>query len=221
MKANEIGMRIRKLRESLNLSQKEFAQKMNLNQGTLSGIEKGVRGIKKGIGVDFIIKLNQTFKVDSNWLLTGEGKHKDLPVIAADARAEYTAETKYPAYPIINDVPAGYPETPLDDEIRAYFYIPDVPKNAFGLRVVGKSMEPDLFEGDIVVVNPNDLEIRKGEVGIFRHLGGTTIKICIPLPDDKGFILQPRNSRYEPILVTGDSDCTLIGKVIFKIVKYK
>ena len=214
---DDIGVRIKKLRSRLKLSQSDFAQKSGISYGGVAEIETG----KRSLTVKTIMRICKAFDVDPTWLLTGEGKHKDLPVIAAEARAEYTAETKYPAYPIINDVPAGFPETPLDDEIRAYFYIPGVPKNVFGLRVVGKSMEPDLFEGDIVVVNPNDLEIRKGEVGIFRHQGGTTIKICIPLPDDKGYILQPRNSRYEPILVTGDSDCTLIGKVIFKIVKYK
>jgi len=216
-----IGERIKKIRISKNLSQHEFGIRVGLSSGAISDIEKGIRGQKKGIGHEALVKISKVFNIDPTWLLTGEGKHKDLPVIAADSKAEYGAEIKYPAMPIINDVPAGYPEMPLDDEIRAYFYIPGVPKNAFGLKVTGRSMEPDLFEGDIVVVNPNDLEIRKGEVGIFRHQGGTTIKICIPLPDDKGFILQPRNSRYEPLLVTGDADCTLIGKVIFKIVKYK
>ncbi len=74
---------------------------------------------------------------------------------------------------------------------------------------------------DIVIVNPNQLELKKWKIGVFRYQGGATIKICMPLPGNKGMILQARNPRAESYVVTPDTECTVIGKVIFKIVKCK
>lgn len=70
---------------------------------------------------------------------------------------------------------------------------------------------------DKVIVDPGYEEVKKGELGVFRVNEDTTIKRCLPIQD--GYILQPANPGYEPILVTGDTECTLIGKVIYKIVK--
>jgi len=216
-----LGLRIKKLRESLNLSQDEFGRKVGISSGAICGIEKGVRGLKKGIGVDVFLRMSQVFKVDLSWLITGEGKNKETPLIIADLKLKDSFENKYPAFPVVNRVPAGYPDYPLDDEVRYYFYIPNVPKSAFGLIVDGVSMEPELYTGDIVIVNPNQLELKKGEIGVFRYQGGATIKICMPLPGNKGFLLQARNPRSESYIVTSDTECTVIGKVIFKIVKCK
>ncbi len=105
-----------------------------------------------------------------------------------------------------------------------------------GVKVVGyltidemKRVAIDFKEGqhspgeieDILIVNPNQLVLKKEEIGVFRHQGGTTIKICMPLPGNKGMILQARNPRAESYVVTPDTECTVIGKVIFKIVKCK
>lgn len=215
-----LGNRIKKIRRINNMTLEEFGIKVGLSPSAVRGIEENLRGQKKGIGTETIIRICKAFKVNSSWLLFGDESNKDLPMIATDIKNEYKSEPKYNALPIINNVPAGYPDYPLDDEIRSYFYIPGVPKNAFGLIVDGVSMEPELFTGDIVIVNPNQLELRKGEIGVFRYHGGTTIKICMPLPDNKGFLLQARNPRSESYIVT-DETCTIIGKVIFKIVKCK
>ena len=90
-------------------------------------------------------------------------------------------------------------------------------KQAFDLYVSGKSMEPEIADGDIVIVNPGITELKKGELGVFRIHNETTIKRCVPIKN--GYILQPTNPQYEPILIHDDTECILIGKVIYKIVK--
>jgi len=212
-----IGKRIKKIRISLGLSQDEFGHKIGLSSGTISNIEKESQGNKKGVGAEILKKIAQTYNVSLDWLLLGSGKHKEVPAIVAESREEYDTK-KLIAIPVINDVPAGYPEYPvLDDEIRDHVYLPRVPKQAFGLYVSGDSMKPEINNGDIVIVNPNIQEVKKGEIGVFRINAETTVKYCVPLDD--GFLLQPANPSYKPILVSGDVECNVIGKVIYKIVR--
>ena len=136
----------------------------------------------------------------------------------AEPKSEYDISTKLTPVPVINEVPAGYPAYPeINDHISAFVYLPKISKNTFGLYVSGKSMEPEIADGDIVIVNPGIKELKKGELGVFRIHNETTIKRCIPIKN--GCILQPTNPQYEPILIHDDTECILIGKVIYKIVK--
>lgn len=213
----EIGDRIKRLRVSYNLTLEEFGRKIGLSSGSLSDIERGNVGTKRGIGTEALKRIVKAFKIDLNWLVTGEHRTKVLPYIVAEPREGY-GEKKYVAVPVINEVPAGYPVYPdIEDHVRSHVYLPNVPKRAFGLYVSGKSMEPEINDGDIVIVDPGYEEIKKGELGVFRVNGEATIKYCTPIED--GYILQPANRDYGPILITGDTECTLIGKVIYKIIK--
>ncbi|MCU0917212.1 MAG: XRE family transcriptional regulator [Planctomycetes bacterium] len=111
--------------------------------------------------------------------------------------------------PIINKVAAGYPtdfndlDYPVgiaDDYVRC----PDLhDPNAFAVRVVGDSMEPRFYEGDIVIFSPA-VEVRNGDDCFVRFTmpHETTFKRVFFEKDNK-FRLQPRNERYSPTLVDG------------------
>ncbi len=61
--------RIKQVRDELNLTQKEFSEKIGFAQTSYSQIEKGVRNVNERI-----IKLVcQEFNVNEEWLRTGEG----------------------------------------------------------------------------------------------------------------------------------------------------
>ena len=62
--------RIKNVRKAKNLSQKEFAQNINLSQNHISSIEKGIRAATDRI----INDICKVYNVNKNWLLTGEGK---------------------------------------------------------------------------------------------------------------------------------------------------
>ena len=111
--------------------------------------------------------------------------------------------------PIINKVAAGYPadfddlDYPVgiaDDYVRC----PDLhDPHAFAVRVVGDSMEPKFFEGDIVVFSP-DVEVRNGDDCFVRFTEPheTTFKRVF---FEKGnqVRLQPRNESYSPMVIDG------------------
>jgi len=67
--AAEVRERIRKVRETLNVSQREFAKRIFISQTLLGDIELGNRNIN-----DRTVQLISTeFKVSKEWLLSGRG----------------------------------------------------------------------------------------------------------------------------------------------------
>ena len=111
--------------------------------------------------------------------------------------------------PIINKVAAGYP-TDFDDldypvgVADDYVRCPDLhDPNAFGVRVVGDSMEPKFFEGDIVVFSPA-AQVHNGDDCFIRFSmpHETTFK-RIFFEDEGKIRLQPRNEKYPPSTIDG------------------
>jgi len=111
--------------------------------------------------------------------------------------------------PVINKVAAGYPadfddlDYPVgiaDDYVRC----PDIhDPNAFGVRVVGDSMQPKFQEGDIVVFSPA-VEVHNGDDCFIRFAEPheTAFKRVFFEPDNK-VRLQPRNENYSPLIIDG------------------
>jgi transcriptional regulator with XRE-family HTH domain len=67
--SEDLGRRIRELRTSLCLSQKELSDHLNIAHNTLSRYETGSR--HPGIETYHILK--ESFCVNLNWLIAGEG----------------------------------------------------------------------------------------------------------------------------------------------------
>lgn len=63
-----LGKKVRTIRKSHELNQKEFALKIGVSQGTLSDIERGVCLPS----CETIIALKNTFQCDLNWLLSDD-----------------------------------------------------------------------------------------------------------------------------------------------------
>lgn len=70
MNALEISDRIKNLRNSLNLTQTEFGNKIGFKQNTVGQMENGLRGITDRT----ILLICQTFNVNEEWLRTGDGE---------------------------------------------------------------------------------------------------------------------------------------------------
>lgn len=111
--------------------------------------------------------------------------------------------------PVINRVSAGYPIDFDDMDYPAgiaddYVRCPDVhDSNAFAVRVVGDSMEPKFFAGDIVVFSPS-VEVHSGDDCFvrFKMPHETAFKRVYFEAEDR-VRLQPRNDKYSPLIVDG------------------
>jgi len=70
----EIGIRIRKIRESLKLTQRELAAKINVSGPTMSEFENG----KLFPNFDYIYNINRIYGVSLYYVLYGEGGMFDV-----------------------------------------------------------------------------------------------------------------------------------------------
>ena len=125
--------------------------------------------------------------------------------------------------PVINRVSAGYPADfddmgyPVgfaDDYVRC----PDLnDPNAFAVRVVGDSMEPKYFQGDIVVFSPA-AEVKNGDDCFvrFQHPHETTFKRVF-FEKRKMVRLQPRNEKYAPTIV----EASRLSGIYRAVIKYQ
>lgn len=200
----KVGVRIRKVRKNLNLSQEEFAKKIGISQGHLSKIERGEQLPDKPL----IMSIAYSFGINDSWLLTGEGemfrKKKDsvefVPAVAV---------------PIISaQVPAGFPVMPPEDDyIEDYLYIPGVPKNSYAVKVRGNSMYPTIKDGEYVIFVPC-VELKNGDVVIVRNEWNEVMLKRYRVKDGEVFLTSD-NPEYPTVKPNGDYK--IIGRVIKKV----
>ena len=64
------GKRIKQLRQEMNLSQEQLAEKLNVSQNTIAKIECGLRRPS----VDFLIELAEFFETSIHYIVLGTSK---------------------------------------------------------------------------------------------------------------------------------------------------
>ena len=64
------GKRIKQLRQEMNLSQEQLAEKLNVSQNMIAKIECGLRRPS----VDFLIELAEFFETSIHYIVLGESK---------------------------------------------------------------------------------------------------------------------------------------------------
>lgn len=67
MSSIEIGKRIKEIRTSAGLNQRDFAEILSTSSGYISGVESG----KNMAGSDFLLRLHEKFNTNLHYLLTG------------------------------------------------------------------------------------------------------------------------------------------------------
>lgn len=178
----KIGKRLRMIRkEILRITQKDFVKLFNFSQGYYTGFENG----KYLITTEMLFKLKDTYGVNPNWILTGEGdiflnKTGTTDKIFSNSLSITKDESKPP--PIDNIVSiSDFIGLPLMDgkisagsgsvainNIKATLMFRRDWLSKFGdphklslIEVVGDSMEPTFKSGDIILVNHNQNTLNK------------------------------------------------------------
>lgn len=169
--------------KSTGLTQAEFGKSLGKSQKLISAILNN----RSNISGDMIQLLFYKFKVNPNYLLKGE---KPMFIEKMDINRRI---------PIIADIPAGdwrhwfdsYAAGAGDD----YIAVPNLKgNNLFAIRVVGDSMEPLLFKGDILILDPQK-QYRNG-LAVVRHDWGYKIR-NVYRRGKNTYYLCPQNSKHE------------------------
>jgi repressor LexA len=99
--------------------------------------------------------------------------------------------------PLLGSVPAGVPIEAIEDVEEYIDIYPRFVKHGelFALRVQGDSMEPDLRNGDIVIVEKQEF-VENGDVAVVR-VNGEDVTLKRVKLTNKGLMLIPSNPAYD------------------------
>lgn len=137
---------------------------------------------------------------------------EDHPDLQSVKRVKFKVQAGVQGYAIELDNGEGPPIFFRKDWMTSRGYKPE---KLLAIRVAGQSMEPTLFDDDLVVINTDDTQPRDGETFAVSYEGEPGIK---RLRRDQGeWWLYSDNTdqrRYGPKRCNGD--VTIIGRVIYK-----
>lgn len=189
------------LRKRDNLTQKELAQKLGISLSSISMYERG----KREPDFETLEAIADYFNVNMNFLLGKE------PISSGRISAV--------RIPVLGKVAAGIPITAVENIID-YEEIPSSIAETgeyVALQIKGSSMEPRMFEGDVVIVKVQP-SVDSGDVAVVIVNGNeATVKKVQLRPD--GIVLQPFNSSYDPMLYTNEDIENIPVRIFGKVVE--
>lgn len=194
-----IGQNIKLARKSKGISQKNLAEMLGISTAYLCQLEGGQRNLDVSLLKRIASSLNVT---------------------EFDLMAENVSSFDMPArkVPIISWVRAGAWHEPNNiyqpgDADEWIYTNATKDQSAYALRVVGDSMEPEFYEGDIIIVSPYT-RVESGDYAIVQYQGDVSLKQV--KYDNDHISIIPVNRKY-PILTFRSEhakDVRIIGRVV-------
>lgn len=71
-----VGLRIREIREVLNMTREEFSEKCNISSSFLTAVESG----KKAVTSKTLFKICTTFNISADYIIRGNGNHQGFEI---------------------------------------------------------------------------------------------------------------------------------------------
>ena len=206
-----LGDRIRDARLSLNLSQGDLANKSNVSQGLISGLESGRNKSSKEL-----YKIAKALDKSVQFLIDGETDHLDNN-IDLSKKLELAGRP----IPVISWIAAGSfssIETVLRDTEVDETLPPnkDCGKNGYGLIVTGNSMLPKFEPEDRLYVNPDFQvsDLKTNDLVIVSCAGDSEATFKKIIIEGESKFLEPLNPNWPEKIIKMSDDCRLVGKVV-------
>ena len=191
------------LRKDNNLTQAELAKKLGVAPSTVGMYERGQRE------PDFetLEKIANCFSVNMNTLL---GKENETDI---------TSGTLGIKIPVLGKVAAGIPITAVENILDYEEISSEMASSGeyVALKIQGSSMEPRMFEGDVVIVRVQS-SVEHGEVAVVMVDGGEATVKKVQF-QSSGILLQPFNPSYEPIFYSNEEIEKLPVRIFGKVVE--
>lgn len=143
---NILAERIKERRQAKGLKQKEIAEKLNISRETISAYETG----RAQPTPQILLELANILETSVDYLL---GRTDD-PRPLIEKLGIFIPEKEEKIIPVYNSANAGVSGSYPDGQtIVEYLKVSDDTPAQFGVIVHGDSMEPEIMDGDIVLVN--------------------------------------------------------------------
>lgn len=226
-----IGARIKQARAAAKISQIELAARSGLKQSTISDLEVG-----KSQGTTAVASLAAALGVSPLWLEAGKGPMAPEQGAAHADKNLDTPFLKSPATIRIGDEPQTVPIRKVKLKLRAgvvgfetepvledggVLHMPLslieqnqlTPHMLLAFAVKGCSMEPMLFEDDLVVINTADREPRSRELYAVNFNGEACVKQLLLVGDQ--WYLNSLNPDVGRVNVRS-GQCDIVGRVVYQ-----
>lgn len=200
---------------SLKISKKGFAEAIGVSQGNVSDWFNRANARPS---IDALRKISETYNVNLNWLVTGEGPmYNNVPARTHEPLIRVDVEASIAAGPPL--------EVNLDpDQQPEQIYIParllTMPPPYYAFRVQGDSMLPKLEDGDYVVLSRDwrGIDLNGRIVGFYTPDGITLKKLVLKPKQKRGWLFPINHQDYDPIEYTKDTpEITMLGVLILTI----
>ena len=175
-----------------------------VNQTAVSQWERGVTNPS----TDTAIALANIFGVSVDYLLG----NSDYPGVPAPSGVQI---------PVLGNVQAGLPISAVQDILDYEEITPELAATGefFALRIKGKSMEPRMMEGDVVIIRQQDDADTGDTVVVLVNGDEATVKRLKKRPE--GIMLVPNNPAYEPLFFSNQDILELPVRIIGKVVELR
>lgn len=200
--------RIRELRKKRCMTMKELGAVVGLAESTISQYETG----KREPDNETLLRLGEFFNTSVDYLLGRK--------IVADGPPEPSVPgSKW--IPVIGTIPAGTPVEAIEEILDYEEITPQMASQGehFALKIKGQSMEPRIFEDDVVIVKKQD-DCDSGDIAVALVNGNeATVKRIKKRPE--GLMLIPNNPAYEPMFYSNEEIENLPVRIIGKVVELR
>ena len=191
------------LRKDNNLTQAELAKKLGVAPSTVGMYERGQRE------PDFetLEKIANCFSVNMNTLL---GKENETDIASGSLGIKI---------PVLGKVAAGIPITAVENILDYEEISSEMASSGeyVALKIQGSSMEPRMYEGDVVIVRVQS-NVEHGEVAVVM-VDGSEATVKKVQFQSSGILLQPFNPSYEPIFYSNEEIEKLPVRIFGKVVE--
>lgn len=184
----ELKDRIKAARAYARMTQGQLAEKVGMDQTSISNLERG-----KSQGSNYIAQIAAACAVNALWLADGSGSMEAIdsnvmpgpPITSPSRRIEIvgTAQLGSDGYWLSLDSADGWVETWSRDQ------------DAYALRLKGDSMAPAIRSGWIAVCEPNH-RLVPGEYVMVTTIDGQSMVKELLFENDEGVNLASVNAAY-------------------------
>lgn len=210
----KIGDRIKSLRNALNISQTELANRVGT---TKQNIYKYENGIITNIPSDKVEQIAMILETTPAHLM-GWDEEPASQKESLEGIENIIPLPKTHKIPLLGNIACGEPITAVEN-IDTYVDTPDCVSADFALTCKGDSMiDARIYDGDIVYIREQP-EVENGEIAAVLIDGEATLK-RVYYQRNK-IILQPENKKYDPLVYVGEEilDVKILGKATYFLSK--
>lgn len=205
--------RLKSLRAASGLSQKAFADELEISKSSVNMYERGEREP----GLETLEAIADFFNVDMDYLL-GKSDIKNRFMYSLQNNTPKLAQETV-TFPVIGDIAAGFDRIAVESwggetiEVPASYIKGHSINDFFVLAVSGDSMYPFYLDGDKVLILKQSTVANNGDIAAVIYDDECATLKKVELISNDYIKLVPINPLYQPIEIKGEAvdHCRIIG----------